>query len=284
MEKIETLSDCKFETIELGLSGHLASLKFTQADKANAMTKSFWIEFSRALDQLALSPEVRALIISGEGKHFSSGMDLSVFSNNENLNSGTARERERLRRLVLHLQGVFNKIESLPFPVLAEIKGACIGGAFDLACACDMRYATQNTFFVVQETNLAMMADLGVLQRLSKLIPAGVARELCFTGEQLAASRAYELGLLNGIFDTEAELKSHVQKTALLIAKKSPLAIAATKEAINYARDNSVNDSLSHAALLQSSILDGRDLLNAATALSKKTEAEFKDLLGTAAL
>jgi enoyl-CoA hydratase len=184
----------------------------------------------------------------------------------------------------LHLQGIFSKLESLRFPVIAAIQGACIGGALDLVCACDMRYASRNAYFCVQETNLAMMADLGVLQRLPKLIPSGIARELCFTGEKLLADRAYELGLVSSVFETEEQLYTHVKSVAQLIASKSPLAIAATKEAINFARDNSVNSALSHAALMQSSLLDGWDLANAATAISKKGTAEFEALLAAGSL
>jgi|688.fasta_scaffold316614_1 enoyl-CoA hydratase len=284
MEKTETIDQQRSETIELAVRENIAYLKFTQPEKANAMTKAFWSDFPKALDHLAAQNNVRALIISGEGKHFSSGMDLSVFSKNENLNTGTARERERLRGLVLHLQGIFSKLESLRFPVIAAIQGACIGGALDLVCACDMRYASRNAYFCVQETNLAMMADLGVLQRLPKLIPSGIARELCFTGEKLLADRAYELGLVSSVFETEEQLYTHVKSVAQLIASKSPLAIAATKEAINFARDNSVNSALSHAALMQSSLLDGWDLANAATAISKKGTAEFEALLAAGSL
>lgn len=284
MEKEDLTLELESETLELTVKDHVASIRFSQPDKANAMTKAFWHEFPQALDKLAARTDVRVLIISGEGKHFSSGMDLSVFSSNENLNSGTARERERLRGLVLQLQNTFNKLEALRFPVIAAIQGACLGGAFDLVCACDMRYASRNAYFCVQETNLAMMADLGVLQRLPKLIAPGIARELSFTGARLSAERAQLLGLLNGVFETEQELYAEVQKTAQLVVAKSPLAIAAIKESLNYARDNSVAAALSHAALMQSSLLDGRDLMNAATAAAKKADAEFKALLAAGSL
>lgn len=278
------LESIEMKTIRISVDEGISHLTFTQAEKANAMTREFWVEFPEALARLKADCSVRALVISGEGKHFSSGMDLSVFSNNESLNANTAHERERLRHLVKDLQEVFSQLENLRFPVIGVVQGACVGGALDLLSACDMRYATRNSFFCIQEINLAMMADLGALQRLSKLIPQGVVRELAFTGERLPAERALNLGLLNGIFETEDEMRESVGKIAKQIAFRSPLAVSASKEALNYARDNSVADSLEQAALLQSSILDAKEIQSAGLAAAKKTNAVFLDLLPPSSL
>ncbi|MBX9725585.1 MAG: enoyl-CoA hydratase/isomerase family protein, partial [Candidatus Obscuribacterales bacterium] len=250
-----------------------------QADKANAMTRDFWQEFPLAIKSLAEQADLRVLVISGDGKHFCSGMDLSVFSNNLALNNSNARERERLRCLVEDLQSVFTQIEKLKVPVIATVQGACVGGGLDLISACDLRYAVSSAFFCIQEINLAMMADLGSLQRLPKLIPMGIVRELAYTGDRLSADRAYELGFLNGVFATEEDMLIEVLSVAAKIAAKSPLAISASKESINFARDNTVAASLGQAAILQSSILDVGDLEISARAMAKRAEASFDPLL-----
>ncbi len=272
----------QFKSFKLSLEQGVASLVFAKPEKANAMSKDFWEEFPRAIEALEAEPELRALIISGEGKHFSSGMDLSVFANNESLKNKSARERERLRRLILNLQDAFTKLERLRFPVIAAIHGACVGAALDLAAACDLRYAAKNAIFCIQEINLAMMADLGVLQRLPRIIPEGVVRELAFTGDRFGADRAYKLGLLNAVFEQESEMMSEVHAVAKKITAKSPLAIAATKEALNAARDNSLQSSLAQAALLQSALLDLEDLETAASAGNR--DSEFAPLLASSVI
>lgn len=281
----QTEQQAQFKTLKIGTAAAgIAHLCLAQPEKANAMSRDFWIEFPQAIRELSHNEDNRALIISGAGKHFSSGMDLSVFSNNDNLSTSTARDRERLRRLVCELQETFSQLESLRFPTIAAIQGACIGAGFDLIAACDMRFATRSAFFCVHEINLAMMADLGVLQRLLNLMPEGIVRELAFTGDKLSAERALALGLINAIFETEEEMLAEVVRVAARIASKSPLAIAASKEALNYARDNSVIASLEHASLLQSAILDISDLGAAAKAASKSSEASFAALLGSASI
>ncbi len=269
----------KFKSILVTMDSGIAHIRFVQADKANAMSRDFWNEFPLALKSLAAQPDMRVLLLSGDGKHFCSGMDLSIFSDSQTLANSSARERDRLRRLVEDLQDVFSKIESLRVPVIASVQGACVGGGLDLITACDLRYATRSAFFCIQEINLAMMADLGSLQRLPKLIPMGVVRELAYTGDRLTADRALQLGLLNAVFDTEEAMLIEVLSVAARISNKSPLAIAASKEAINFARDNSVAASLSQAAILQSSILDTGDLEAAAKAAAKRSEAAYDSLL-----
>ena len=271
----------EYKTLKIALDGSIAKLTFSQPEKANAMTRDFWDELPRALDQIEQTNDLRALIISGDGKHFSSGMDLSLFAGNPALNCSNPRERERLRRLIVELQDLFSRLEHFHFPVITAVQGACLGAAFDLVCASDLRYATKQAYFCIQEINIGMMADLGVLQRLPKLIPDGVARELAFTGDKLPAERALQLGLLSAVFDSEEEMHNEVNNVARKIAARSPLAVASSKESLNFARDNSVQAALSQAAILQSSIIDPEDLGRAAQAAAKKTEANFDKLLAS---
>ncbi|MBX9689061.1 MAG: enoyl-CoA hydratase/isomerase family protein [Candidatus Obscuribacterales bacterium] len=269
----------EYKSLKITKNGAVANLHFAQPEKANAMTRDFWREFPLALDEIKNDLSLRVLVISGEGKHFSSGMDLSLFANNQSLDNSNPRQRDRLRLLVLQLQDVFSALSALRIPVIAAVHGACIGGALDLISACDMRYASKSAYFCLQEINLAMMADLGVLQRLPHLIPDGIVRELAFTGDKLSAERAQEIGLLNALFDDEETLQKEVASIAAKIAAKSPLAIAASKEALNYVKDHNTADSLAHAAVLQSSLFDLSDIAAAAAAAAKKSEADYSSLL-----
>ncbi len=263
------------------ISDGVGHLRMIRADELNSMIPEFWSELPQAIEELEASPGVRVIVISSMGRHFTSGMDLKVFQTGNNLSTSTALEREKLRRLVLKLQDSFTCLESCRVPVIAAIQGGCIGAGVDMVSACDMRYATSDSFFCIQEINLAMMADLGTLQRLPKLIPDGIARELAYTGDRLPAERASSLGLVNGVFGDQNEMISKVLEVAKSIAERSPLAVSASKAAINYARDHSVSDALNHAADVQAAIFDGQHLHECFKAKTEKREPIFPDLLPT---
>lgn len=272
------------KTFTLNIEDAVAHLRFCRPDKANSMNKDFWSEFPKSVQEMANNTDVRVLLISGEGKNFSSGMDLSVFADSKLLSNADARSRQSLRSLILELQSCFSLLEQLHMPVLAAINGACIGGALDLIAACDIRYATKTAYFCVHEINLAMMADLGSLQRLPQLLPEGVVRELAFTGDRLGAEDAARLGLINKVFDSDEEMMSHALQQAKKIASKSPLAISASKQCLNYNRSHSISDSLEYCANVQAGILDLADLSAAAQAQASKSAADFTSLKVSASL
>lgn len=245
----------------------------------NSMIKEFWSELPQVIQTLEQSGETRVIILSGEGKHFSAGMDLSVFQSGD-LKTDTPKDRERLKQLVLGLQATFNTLERSRIPVIAAVHGACIGGAFDMVAACDMRYATADATFKIQEINLAMMADLGGLQRLPYLLPDAVLRELAFTGKALTAERALALGLVNEVLPDQKAMLERVMEIADEVASRAPLAISASKEAINYARDHSIQDALLHCANLQASIFSTADLTECMRAQKESREPAFENLYG----
>jgi enoyl-CoA hydratase len=159
------------------------------------------------------------------------------------------------------------------------VQGGVIGGAVDLVTACDLRYATADAFFCVQEINIGMTADVGTLQRIGKVIPEGVARELAYTGRRMPAQRAYEVGLVQEVYADHDSLVEGVLGTAKEIASKSPLAIWGTKVAMNYARDHSVDDSLEQIATWQSGMFQPADMMEAFSARAEKRDASFPELL-----
>ena len=267
----------KYTCFDVRTADGVTYLTMSRPAQANSMIAEFWTELPRIVEELDAQGKTRALVLTGEGKHFSSGMDLAVFQS-ALVATNSASDREAFRKLVGKLQDAFTCLETARMPVIAAITGACIGAAVDLVCACDFRYCTNDAFFTIQEINLGIMADLGTLQRLPKIIPQGIARELAFTGAKLDAVRAKEIGFVNDVFDTADELKQKVAGIAKEIASKSPVAIAASKQSLNYARDHSVDESLCQTATLQAAIFDPQQLLQCIQAAKEKRVAQFDDL------
>ena len=200
-----------YESLAYASDGRVARVTLDRPEAANAMNPAFWQEMVDVFATIASDTEIRAVVIDGAGKHFSSGLDLATF---ESLSppSGVApsRWREQLRRIVLELQESFNVVERCRAPVLAAIHGACIGGGVDLISACDIRYCTTDAFFSIHETNIGMTADVGTLQRLPHLIPDGLVRELAYTGRRMYGEEARAAGLVNAVYESKEEMLAEV--------------------------------------------------------------------------
>jgi len=247
------------------------------------MVPEFWRELPQIVAEIDDEAKARVIVISSTGKHFSAGMDLSVFSAARG-RSGERPERGRaaanLRRAVLDIQESFNVIDRARLPVLIAIQGGCVGGAVDLASACDCRYATADAFFVIQEINIGMTADVGTFPRLCNLMPQGWVRELAYSGRRLPAKKALEIGLVNEVLPDHASLLGHVMGVAKDIAEKSPLAVHGSKVMINYARDHSIADGLDYIATWQAGMYNPEtDMREAFVARQEKRTPTFADLL-----
>jgi len=218
-------------------------------------------------------------VISSTGKHFSAGMSLEVFAGDDlALTTDSARDRLSFQTSLRKLMDCFTAIDEARFPVICAIQGGCIGGALDLATACDIRLCSADAFFTVQEISIGMAADLGVLQRLPKIVPQGVAREMAYTGERLGAERALAVGLVNAVLPDAASLLDRALALARTIATKSPLAIAGSKLALNHARDHSTDSALRQMTLLQSAIFDRDEMARAIAGWKAKRDPEFDAL------
>ncbi len=271
------------EFFELSHENGVAHLQLNRPERMNTMTPAFFPAVRDAVRRLDGEGATRALVLSSTGKHFSAGMSLDVFAGGfAALAATTARERlafqESLRRLI----DCFTALDEARFPIVCAIQGGCIGGALDLATACDMRVCSADAFFVVQEISIGMTADLGVLQRLPKIVPQGVAREMAYTGERLGADRALAVGLVNAVLPDAAATVERAFALARTIASKSPLAIAGSKLAINHARDHSTASALQQMTLLQSAIFDTGEMATAIAAWKEKRVAEFEALAAVA--
>jgi enoyl-CoA hydratase len=270
-----------YECFEVTNIGKIAHVQLSRGEELNTMIPSFWRELPEIINSINNEGSARAIVLSSTGRHFCAGMDLSVFTTG-GISGKPEKERGRqnasTRSGALHLQESFNCFERARMPVLAAIQGGCVGGAVDMVTAADMRYVTSDAWFCIQEINIGMTADVGTLQRLPKIIPEGIVRELAYTGRRMSAQRAYEVGLVNQIFETHEELVEGVIEIAGEIASKSPLAIWGTKESVNYARDHSVADSLNFIATWQAGMFQPKDMMTTFEAQSANEDPEFDDL------
>ena len=261
----------------------IAHLQLNRPERLNTMAPPFFPALRDAVRALHDAGDARALVISSTGKHFCAGMALDVFGGDDAfLVADTARARLGFQDMLRKLIDCFSALDEAHFPVICAIQGGCIGGALDLATACDIRLCTADAFFTVQEIHIGMMADLGVLQRLVKIVPQGVAREMAYLGERLNAERALAVGLVNAVLPDADALLAHAMQLAKNIAAKSPLAIAGSKLALNHARDHGTASALRQMTLLQSAIFDSAEMATAIDAWKKKAVADFPALLPAA--
>lgn len=272
-----------YTCFKVEIEAGVAHIQLKRPDAMNTMTRAFWNELPAIVKHIDDNALARCIVITSTGKHFSAGMELSVFTDGEGVTEERGGDRhvagESFRHHVHHLQDTFTCLDKARMPVIVAIQGGCIGGAVDFVSACDIRYATTDAFFCIQEINIGMTADVGTFPRLCKLIPEGWVRELAYTGRRLLAAKALAIGLVNETFDTHDEVVAHALATAREIAEKSPLAVAGSKVMINYARDHTIADGLDYIATWQTGMFAGPHMAEAFKAKMEKRPAAFPDLL-----
>jgi enoyl-CoA hydratase len=269
-----------YRCFDVEIADQVAHVRLSRPDELNTMVPEFWSELPEIVTGISRDASARAIVISSTGKHFCAGMDLSVFAGgHDDADAELGRRQARTRSTVKTLLWTASALEKARVPVLVAVQGGCIGGALDVATAADLRYASADAFFVVQEINIGMTADIGTLQRLGSCVPEGIAREMAYTGRRMSAQRAFEVGLVQQVYDDHASLVAGVLETAKEIASKSPLAIWGTKVAMTFARDHSVDDSLDHMATWQSGMFQPADMVESFTAKAEKRDPVYADLL-----
>ena len=271
-----------YECFDLTVAECIAHIRFNRPDKANSMIPSFWTELPDAVNALSREAEARVIVLSAEGRHFSSGMDIAVFTEGglEGPDSDSRFVRaEAFRHHCMALQDAFTCLEEARMPVLVAIQGAAVGGAMDLITACDCRYATNDAFFSVHETAIGMTADVGTYPRLVKLIPEGWARQMSYTAERVSGEKARDIGLVNEVYDTAEDMLEAVMTIARQIAAHAPLAVSGAKRMVNYARDHTTADGLDYIATWNAAMLDGEAIRTSYMAKAQGETPEYDALL-----
>jgi enoyl-CoA hydratase/carnithine racemase len=266
-----------FETLDITLQEKVATVSLNRPDKANSMNAAMWRELQECFEWLDEEPAVRVVILAGNGKHFCAGLDLGMFGDLVTGSDEPGRRAEQLRRTILRLQDNLSAIEKCRVPVLAAIHNTCIGGGVDMTSCCDMRYASSDAFFSIREIDIGMTADVGTLQRLPKIVPEGIVRELAYTGRNIDAQEAMQIGFVNRVFETREIMLQEVGKIARDIASKAPLAIRGTKEMLLYSRDHSVSEGLNYIATWNAGMMSQADIQAGIQAQMEKSAAEYED-------
>jgi len=266
---------------DVEINNSIAHIRFNRPEKRNSMNEDFWTMFPKEVEELDDSGEIRALIVSSTGPHFSAGIDLSMFKD-DIVESETDNEIGRSRGYFLQqlkfLQNAVSCLEAARFPVVTAVQGGCIGGGIDLITAADIRICTKDAFFLIEEINVGLAADIGTIQRLPKIIPAGIAREWTMLGEKVSADRAKEVGLVSSLHDTHEEMMKNAFEIAEKLASKTPLAMWVTKETLNYSRDHTVKESLENVALWNAATLHKEDVMSTMMSKMQKKKPEYRNL------
>ena len=267
------------KAFNVSIENNIAHLQLKRPEQLNSMNADFWDELPRIVKAIDHASAARVIVLSSTGKHFTAGMDLEVFADvGRRFELEPARCAESLRRLVIKLQDVFNVLEQSRMPVLSAVQGGCIGGGIDMIATTDCRYCTVDSFFVVKETELGVLADLGTLQRLPKLIPEGLARELVYSSRKMLADEALSSGFVNAVYPDQESLLAAVMDIAKSIAAHSPLIVAGTKEMLTYGRNHGVDDGLKYTATWQGGMFRMADLAEGMAATQERRAGDFADL------
>ena len=291
-----------YETLAISYNPktHVATVSLNRPDKANAMNGAFWRECAKCFEEVGNHSDIRCIIVNGNGKHFTAGLDLSdpgfdmttLHGDQESEESddgdGNGKEREvkdvarkafQLKKMVDGMQACFTAIEKCPQPVIAAVSGACVGAGIDLITACDIRICDVKSIFSIKEVQIGLAADVGTLQRIPKVIGNhSLMRELAYTGRNFNAEECQKLGLVSEILENKDQVMERAQSLAEEIASQSPVAVYGTKINLNYARDHSVSDSLDYITTWNMAALQSVDILKAGMAQMSKKKATFSKL------
>ena len=277
------MKDMSHDSITIERNDAVATLWLDRPAKLNALHRALWASIPAAVAELDADPEVRVIVLAGRGKAFCAGIDLmdhaASMAGGGSL-SGAGDSPVARRRALLDDVGRYQRTVSAfadtRKPVIAAVHGACIGAGIDLITACDIRYAAADSVFSVRETRVAMVADVGTLQRLPRVIGDGPARELIYTGRDIDAARARAIGLVNEVLPDAESVHAHALQVAREIAANSPLAVQGSKQVLSQAVRRDIQAGLDYVALWNAAFLHSEDLGEAFAAYAQKRPPVFR--------
>ena len=272
-----------FDRFDVSLENNIAQSCLNRPEKRNSMIPAFWDQLPKVVSDIDDNARARVIVISSSGPVFSAGMDLAAFAPKASADKDEARRNGIRHGAAFYdsarkTQATFNALEACRLPILAAIQGGCVGGGVDMVTACDMRYATEDAFFTIFETNIGMTADVGTFPRLVQQMPEGLVRELAYTGRRMPAAEAKAVGLVNKVFADQTSMLEGVMAIAAEIAEKAPLAVYGCKRMINYSKDHSTADTLDYIAIWNASMMQGQEMQEAMQARAEKRAGDFTEL------
>ncbi|TMS34999.1 hypothetical protein L596_002486 [Steinernema carpocapsae] len=267
----------KFETLLISRPApFVAHVQLNRPDRRNALNNAMWEEIPKAINALAVDPDTRAIVVSGNGKAFCSGIDLQDMQHQEMFGEpplDVARQARNMGAKIRSYQQSLSSLDDCPKPVIAAIHGFCLGGGVDLISSCDIRWASKEAIFSIKEVDIGLAADVGSLNRLPKICGnSSWIRELAYSARNFGAKEAFDYGLLSRVFDSPNQVKQEAIKFAALLAQKSPIAMQGTKVNLNYSRDHTVKESMEYTALWNQSQLLTEDIPKSVMAVMSKDD------------
>ena len=265
------------DVLSIERDGHVATLWLDSPDRRNAMGPEFWNDLPVAMAELSADSDVRAVVLAARGRSFTVGLDLRTMAGtvSGSGDGSTASRNLAMYREIKRLQGSITSVAECPVPVIAAIHSHCIGGGVDLVTACDIRLASADAVFSVRETKIAIVADVGTLQRLPKILSAGHVAELAYTGKDVDAERARAIGLVNDVLPDADTVQKAAQEMAAEIAANPPLAVQGTKAVLRAGESMTTDQALDHVALWNTGFLQSDDLAEAMSAFGEKRAPRY---------
>lgn len=265
------------EVFSVERDGHVATLWLDSPERRNAMGPDFWSDLPVLMEELSADDEVRAVVLAAKGPAFTVGLDLKTMGGGLGGGGGDSKAATARRFLpnVRRLQAAITSVADCPKPTIAAVHGWCIGGGVDLVTAADIRLCSADAKFSVRETKIAIVADLGTLQRLPRVIAKGHVAELAYTGKDIDADRALRIGLVNDVLPDAEALHKAAWDLAGEIAANSPLVVQGTKQVLRASEDRTVEDGLEYVAVWNAAFLQSDDLGEALTAFMEKRPPKF---------
>jgi enoyl-CoA hydratase len=264
-----------FQHIEVERDGHIAILWLDRPAKRNALSADMWEDVPAAMSDLDADNSVRVVVLAARGPAFCVGIDLELLASIQPTSESQASTNMKLYRLIKRMQDTASCFADSPKPVIASVHGYCLGAGMDLITACDIRLASEDATFSVRETRMGLVADIGTLQRLPTIVGPGLAAELAFTGKDIGATRALEIGLVNQVHpDSEATFGA-ARDIAGEIADNSPLVVQGIKQVLAANDGRTVKQALDYVAQWNASYLISNDLTEAVTAFIEQRRPDF---------
>jgi enoyl-CoA hydratase len=276
-------SKLQSDVITVDIAGHVATVWLDRPEKMNAFGRAAWDDLPRIMDALSDDPGVRAVVIAAKGKAFTVGIDLVDFGpafmaggvDPEAEPTSDVGRRRATYHAIRRMQRTFSSVAGCAKPVIAAVHGYCLGAGIDLITACDIRLASADAVFSVRETRIAMVADVGTMQRLPRIVDPGSVAELVYTGADFTADRVQAMGLVGHVYDDRDALHGAAREMAVRIAGNSPLAVQGAKAVLRAGEGRSVEEALDYVAVWNAAFLHSNDLMEAVTAFVEKREAQF---------